>query len=216
MLWYWLLPSPRQCWLRFVVCVFGFSFCFHPANPGWGVVVCVLVYTLCLYPTIPGPGLRCACSGLGLGFRSPMLAGVFEGVCLWARSASPHPILAWVSVVRVGVRVWASPRQSWRGCQVCVWVRVLAAPRQSRLWCWGVLVYVRAVPAPRHPWLRCAVRLARSWLCLKRANPCCGLSCVCLGSGFALTPPFVAGVLRRVCPFVCSASKCNYKNSRSI
>ena len=52
-----LLTSHRQSWLGSVVCVFGYWFCFQPANPGWGIGVCVFVCALCLYPASPCWGL---------------------------------------------------------------------------------------------------------------------------------------------------------------
>ena len=33
------LPVSCHSWLRLVVCVTGFGFCFHPTNPGWGIGV---------------------------------------------------------------------------------------------------------------------------------------------------------------------------------
>ena len=109
-----ILVSARQSWLGLVVCVFGFGFFFHPANPGWGVAVCVFVCALSLYPAIPCWGLRCVCSRLGYCFTPPILAGVMVCVfgfgfafrpanpgwacgvcvCVCARSASTPPILA--------------------------------------------------------------------------------------------------------------------------
>ena len=40
-----------------MVCVLGFGFCFHSANPGRDVGVCVFVCALCLYPANLGCGL---------------------------------------------------------------------------------------------------------------------------------------------------------------
>ena len=101
------VPVPCQFWLELVVCLFGYRFCFHPPNPGSGVL---FVCALCLYAANPGLPVRCVCLGTGFCFTSPNLAGAFS-VLVWARVLLP-------------------PCQSWLGCfGVCVCVRAPPVPR---------------------------------------------------------------------------------------
>ena len=194
------------------MCVSGFGFCFHPANPGWGVGVRVLVCVLRLYPANPGWGLWCLCLGSGFGFH-PANPGWGVGVCVFVCvSACTPPVLAGVC-----------------GVGVCAWVRVSAAPRHSWLGCWGVCVFVcalRLYPAnpgwglwcvcvclgfgfhPANPGWGVGVCVFVCALRLYPANPGWGVrcGCVCLGLGFGCAPPFLAGVLGCVC--LCARSAC--------
>ena len=130
-----------------------------------------------------------------------LLAGVLGCVCVCARAPlGPLPVLA--GACDVGV---------------CARARVSAAPRHSRLWCWGVCVFVCALRLypdtlgwgvwcvqlglgfGLHPAIldsgfgACLVVCA---LCLHPAVPGSGgqCGCVCLGSGFGCSRPLLAGV----------------------
>ena len=182
---------PRHSWLRCAVwvCVLGLGFWLRPATPGWGVGVCVCLCACsactppllagvlgCLFVCVRAPlvprhsWLGCAvwvCL-LALGFRlRPATPGWGVGVCvsLCARFASTSPLLAGVC-----------------GVGVCAGALVSAAPSHSWLGCWGVRVFVCALP-------------------LYPATPGCGVrcGCVCLGSGFGCAPPLLARVLGSVC-----------------
>ena len=122
------------------------------------------------------------CLGLGFAVTPPSLAGVW-GVDVCAR-ASPAPCQSWLGyavwVCVFGFGFWLHPAIPWIGC-------------------WGVCVCVRAPPVPLQSWLGCAVRLLGCGFWLHPANPGSGLRCVCPGSGCAVTPPILAGVLGCVC-----------------
>ena len=178
--------AARHSWLGCApwVCVFELGFRLRPATPSWGVGVCVC---------------SCACPHCS----PPPLAGVCGvGSCVWAR-------------------VSAAPRHSWLGCWgvsvlVCVLLLYPASPGWGlRLGCVclgsgfgcappllaGVLgcvcARVRALPAPRHSLLGCAV-----WVCvfglgfwLRPATPGWGVGlCVCWCGRSACTLPLLTGV----------------------
>ena len=196
-------------------CVPGLKFRLRPAIPGWVVGLCVLVCALRLYPANPGWGVRsaCVCLGSGFGCAPQFLAGVLGCVFRCVRSACTPPILA--GPCDVGVCAWArisaAPRHSWLGCcGVCCWVLAPPVPRQSWLGC-AVLVCVLGLGLQLRPaiprwgvWL-CVLVCA---LCLCPAYPGWGVQygCMCLGSVFGCTPPFLAGVLGCVC--LCVRSAC--------
>ena len=184
--------SPRLSLLGFEmwVCVFGFEFWLHPANPGLVVGLFLFVCALRLYPASPGRGVRCVCSGAGIICNPPILAGAHGG-CVW-------------------VPFMVSPRQSWLGCWgVCVGVGAPPVPRQSWL---GFMVRAHAFRfglSPRHCWLGCwgvCANLCR--LCLYPADPGWGVrcGCLCLGSVFGCAPPCLAGML--LCMRFCARSAC--------
>ena len=216
------IPSSRRYlptylpghWVSYccVALVFGSGFRNNPANPDWG------------------PG--CVCLDTGLSFTPPFLAGVC-GVCGWAwvfglRPANPD----WGFDVCVFVCTPPVPRHSWLECAVrsCVLgFGFLAAPRHSLLGFWVVCFGVCALSGPHHSWLgravsvdvlgfRCRLRpTILGWgvglcvlVCVLRlypANPGSGVrcGCVCLGLGCSCAPPFLAGVLGRMCLCVCTA-----------
>ena len=182
-----------------------------PRHPGLGCWrPCVFVCGLLLYPSTPGWGVRCGCVCLdsGLGFASPLLAGVFGSLYVCVRAPPVprpcwlrHPV--WVRALvlgfglrpatpgwGVGIGVCLCARSSCTppilagvsGVGVCAWARVLAAPRYSWRGCWGPCVFM------------CV-------LLLYPANPGWDVQCrcVCLGSGFGCAPPLLAGVLGSVC-----------------
>ena len=78
---------------------------------------------------------------------------------------------------------------------LCAWARVSAAPDLSRLGCWGVCVFVRALrwgPATPGSAARCG------WVCLGYGFGCAQplltalFGCAC--ARFACTPPILSGV----------------------
>ena len=145
--------------------------------------VCVFGYGFCFHPTIPGWGVgACAFVCVLCPYPAKPDWGL-RCVCSVAGFGFTPPILAGV-------------------CGACVSVRVLLSPHQSWLGCWGV----RALPVPRQSWLGSAVRVFECGFWLHPANPGWGLWCVCLGLGFAFTPPILAGVLGCVC--LCARSAC--------
>ena len=238
--WAWVTAAPRHSWLG--CCA-----------------VCVLVCALRLHPATPGWGARRGCVCLSSGFRCtpPLLAGVLGCVCagVGAPLAPRHSWLGctpWVCVFGLGFRLRpASPGWGvglcvcWCACSSCS----LASPGWGvRLGCVclgsgfgcappllaGVLgcvcARVRALLAPRHSWLGCAV-----WVCvfglgfkLRPATPGWGVGvcvfvcllplypatsgravrrgCVLLGSGFGCAPPLLAGVLGCAC--LCASPPC--------
>ena len=164
---------PRLSWLGRAVwmCVFGLGFRLRPATPCWSVGVCVC---------------WCACSSC----TPPLLAGVCGlGVCAWAR-VSATPRHSWLGCWGVCVLVWAlrlhpaTPGWGARcGC-VCLGSGFGCAPplQAGVLGC--VCARVRALLAPCHSWLGCAV-----WVCV-------------FGLGSRLRPA-TPGWRVGVCVFVC-------------
>ena len=59
----------------------------------------------------------------------------------------------------------------------------------------SVCVCLPAPPVPGQSWLGCAVCVFGCGFWLYPANPGSGWWCVCMGSGFAFTPPFLGGVV---------------------
>ena len=105
-----------------VALVFGFGSGGNPANPCW-CFWCVCSGTgFWLLSANPGWSLRRVCLGLGLAFTTPILAVLFECVCLCARCVSIPPILAGVCGACVGARALPLPRQSWLGFVLSVFV----------------------------------------------------------------------------------------------
>ena len=210
-----LVPCPSWLGCAVWACVFGLGLWLRPAFPGWGVGVCVFVCALPWYPATPGWRVRCRCVCLGSGFgcAPPLLAGVLGCVCVCVRAllVPRHSWLgcaSWVCALElrfplrpatpgwgVGVSVCllahsacTLPLLAWVcGVGVCVWARISAVPRHFWLGCWGVCVFVCALP-------------------LYAATPGWGLrrGCVRLGSGFGCALPPLAGVLGRVCACVCT------------
>ena len=211
--------------------MFGYGFWLRSAHPGWGLWCVCVGLGFPLTPQILAPVLGCvylcACSAS----TPPLLAGVC-GVCVLARVlALSHHLwrgcVVWTSGCWMGF--FASPRQSWRGVEKCVFVRVLrqypAIPgRGLRCVCscngfgftapfvagaCGVAFWVwdGVFPSARQGWRGVAMCLFvwRS-TCTRqifRGRVQCG--CVRLGWGFGCNPPCLAGVLRCVCLCACFA-----------
>ena len=186
-----VLAAPRHSWLG----------CWGP---------CLFVCALLLYPAIPGWGVRCGCVCLdsGLGCAPPLLAWVLgsDRVCVCARPVPRHSWLGcavWLRLLGlrfrlhpaspgwgVGVCVCLSARSSCTppilagvcGMGVCAWAPVSAAPRHAWLGCWGLCVFMCALPLyPATP----------------GQDVRCG--CLCWGCGFGCAPPPLARVLGSVC-----------------
>ena len=187
------LPLSRHSWLGCVVRVSAFVFCFHLANPGWGLGVCVFVCAPRLHPASPGWGVPCGhvCLGSNFSCARPFTAGSLRCVGLCAGSAcSPRilagvrgacvsaPVLTFTPPILAGVlrRVCLCVRCACRppvfagvcGAGVCACVQVLAATRHSWLEFCGRCVFVLALPVPRQSGLRFAVRACQFGLWLSR------------------------------------------------
>ena len=191
-----LAPSHSLLGCAVCVCVFGLRFWLRPATPGWVVRVCVCWCG------------RSACT-------LPLLAGVRAvGVCAQARVLAA-PRHSWLVCWGVCVLVWAlclQPATPGTG-GVCVFGLRFRLRPATPGWavrcgcvCSGpgfgctppllagvlgcVCAGVRALLAPRHSWLGCAV-----WVCV-------------FGLGFRLRPATLGwGVGLCVCS--CARSACN-------
>ena len=183
-----VLAAPHHSGWGFMVCLFRFRFCFHPANPGSGVSVYVFVCKLRVHPANPGSGVPClcACVGSGLGCAPPILCGVLGCVCLYAPSACTPPFLAGVCCACSQLRVLGAPCNSWLGSVVCVFgFRCCFQPANPG---WAVTVYV----------LVCPLRLytaypGRAVLCWR----------VCFGLGLGCAPAHLSWLGFGVCVLVC-------------
>ena len=237
----WVSAAPRHSWLGcWGVCVMVCKLPLYPATPGWSVLcgcvclgavsaaprhcwlgcwgLCVFVSVLRLYPATPGWGAWCGCVRLGSGFgcAPPLLAGLFESVCVCVRPPGgvrcgcvclvsgfgcAPPLLSgfWgVCVFVCALRLY--PTTPGWGVQ-CVCVCLGAGSGCALPLLAGVLaslcVCVRAPLVRRYSCLGCAV-----WVCLlglrfplRPANPGWGVGvCVCLCARSACTPPLLAGV----------------------
>ena len=182
----WAVPANRSCGVW--VCMFVCALSLFPADPSCGSSVCVFEYWLLPHPASPGWNSWFVCLGTGFAFNPPILAWLLGCVCFCARSARTWPI-------RAGV------------CDVCVCVQVMLSPRQSWLRCWGLCACVRALPVPGQSWPESAVRVFRCGFGLHLANPGSSLRFVCLGLGFAFTPPILPWVAGCTC--LCAGCACS-------
>ena len=220
----WLCPAIPGSGLQ--VGVYLCSPPLHPANPGCGVLGCVSVCALCLYSAIHGLGVRSGCVSLDLGFSCapPFLAGVFLCVCLSARAACTPLVMARVGGACVWARAPAFTPPILAGVlrRVCLiahfactspvlagialWVCVLGCWFRLRRaipgWGVGAGVFLRLpylYPAIPGWGVRACVSVCELCLYLASTGSDVLPRCVCLDLGFGCAPPFLTGLLGRVC-----------------
>ena len=189
-------PVPRHSWRGCVVRVSGCGLQLHPSFPGRALCGVCLAWDFFLTPPILAGMLGCLCwcacttctpsilaalcgvcvSGFGLWFHPGNRGwGVGVCVCFCACSACSPPVFGWVYGVCVWVPDLLSPRRSWLGSGVCVWV-----------FGYGF-------------WLHPAIHGGRVGVCvcfgalrLYPANSGWRPRCVCSAVGFGFGPPFLA------------------------